>query len=349
MGYLVRSPDVLDAREALVSIWSANLTVHGAPEERLRWFYCDGPHGAGQAFLLHAGDERAAPIGSAGLGVRTLWLRDRPLRAALFADLAVERAHRSGLPALALVRAAQRQVSEAFDLGYGYPNGKAAAIYQRAGYRHLGDLRRYARVLRTGSYLAQRFPEPILARAAGAVVDRALALVDRARALLVRSYELAWIDAFDPRFDVLWEEGRHLAPIACERTAALLAWRFTRQPGHRYRIATLIDRRTRRLRAYAVVRDGGPAAELADLYGAGIVELDALLALLVPALYERGFRAASFRFLGVPAVTALLARHGFTRRPETRMVALAVGGRLAGEPALVDPGAWYLTDLDEDS
>ncbi len=258
MGYDVRSPEVADAREAMLAIWAANLKVRGAPETRLAWFYCDGPHGAGRAFLLHDGHDRDLPVGAAGLGVRRLWLRDRPLHAGLFADLAVERAHRSGLPALALVRAVRRHVGEAFDLGYGFPNAKAVAVYQRGGYRRLGEMRRYTRVLRTRPYLARHLRESFLVRVAAAVADRALAAADRTRARLVRRFELSWIDAFDPRFDRLWEEGRQLAPIACERTAALLTWRFLRQPGHRYRIATLIDRATRRLRAYAVV--GGARA-----------------------------------------------------------------------------------------
>jgi hypothetical protein len=349
MGYHVRTPDLRETRDALLAIWAANLSIRGAPDARLRWFYRDGPHGAGRTFLLHAGEEHGEPIGTAGVGVRRLWLRDRPLRSALFADLAVDRAHRSGLPALTLVRSVRHHVREAFDLGYGFPNAKAAAVYRRAGYLQLGDVRRYVRVLRTGPYLARHLPEPLLARAAAAVADRTLAAIDRLRARLVRRFELAWPGAFDPRFDSLWEEGRRLAPIACERTASLLTWRFARQPGHRYRIAALIDRATRRLRAYAVLRGEDRVAHLADLYGAGLTELDALLDLLLPALYDLGFASASFRFLGAPAVPALLARHGFARRSDLRMVALAIGDRLAGEPALADPAAWFLTDLDEDS
>lgn len=348
MRYHVRTPDLLDAGAALRSIWAANLPVRGALDDKLRWFYLDGPHGAGRAFLLHDGPGAGAPIGAAGLGVRALWLRDRPLRAALFADLAIAPAHRSGLPALALVRAVRSHVREAFDLGYGFPNAKAVAVYRRGGYRPLGEVRRYVRVLRPGAYLARRPGARLPARVAAALADRALAAIDRARARLARRFELTWLDAFDARFDRLWEEGRHLAPIACERTAALLTWRFARQPGHRHRIAALRDRRARRLRAYAVLREEGEGVRIADLYGAGLPELDALLRLLLPALHDEGHASALFQFLGAPAVPAVLARHGFTRRPGGRMVALAIGDRLAGEPAIADPACWYLTDLDED-
>lgn len=354
MGYRIQQTDAREARDHLVPLWTSNLTVVGPPDDKLRWFYCDGPHGPGRAFLVHAERERAAPVGAAGVGVRALRFGDRTLRAALFADLAVERAHRSGLPALALVRAVQRHVGEAFDLGYGFPNSKAVAVYRRIGYRQLGEMQRFARVLRIGPHLARRMAgvplAPLLAQGAGAVADRALAAVTCVRARGThRRFRVAWLDAFDGRFDELWRESRGLAPIVCERTAAFLTWRFGRHPGHRYRIAGLIERATDRLCAYAVVRDDGPVLELADLFGVSLLELDVLFRCLLPALQETGAASVTFRFLGTPRLVGLLAHHGFTRRPERRVVTLSVGAQLAGEPAVIDPASWYLTDLDEDS
>lgn len=349
MAYFIRLTEAREAREALLPIWAENLPVRGEPEAKLRWFYCDGPHGPGRAFVIHPERECAAAIGTAGFGVRALQFRDRTLRAALFADLAVDRAHRSGLPALALVRAVKRHVSESFDLGYGLPNARAAALYQRAGYRQLGEMQRYVRVLRAGAYLEQRLHAPRVAHAAAAIVDRVRAAASRARALRTgRDDELTWHASFDARFDRLWDAARGLAPIVCQRTAALLNWRFAAQPGHRYHIATLADRASGELRAYAVVREVGLVAELADLFGAPH-DLDPLLFHLAPALYELGFGSISFRVLGAPWIPELLARHGFARRKETRMVALSLGERMARDRAVVDPAAWFMTDLDEDS
>ncbi|HWU88746.1 MAG TPA: hypothetical protein VN253_15875 [Kofleriaceae bacterium] len=354
MTYRIQLTDAREARDHLLPIWRTNLAVVGPPDAKLRWFYSDGPHGPGRAFLIYPERERAAPIGAAGVGVRALRFGDRSLRAALFADLAVERAHRSGLPAIALVRAVKHHVSESFDLGYGFPNAKAVAIYRRVGCRQLGEMQRFVRVLRVGRHLGRRVLHvplaPLVARGAGAIADRALAAVTSIRARgIYRQFALAWLDEFDGRFDELWRESRNLAPIAGERTAALLAWRFGRQPGHHYRIAALIERSTERLCAYAVVRDGPLAIELTDLFGVGLLEIDVLLRCLLPALYDTGAPSVSFRFLGTPRLVALLRRHGFTRRPEALAVTLSFGADLAAEPALIDPASWFLTDLDQDS
>ena len=354
MTYRIELTDVREARDHLVPIWTANLSVVGSPDAKLSWFYCDGPHGPGRAFLIHAEQEPATPIGTAGVGVRVLRFGDRPLRAALFADLAVERAYRSGLPALALVRAVKHHVNESFDLGYGFPNTKAVAVYRRCGYRQLGELQRFARVLRVGPHLARRMPKvplaPVLARGAGALADLALVAATRVRARGAhRRFALVWLDAFDGRFDELWRESRGLAPIACERTSAFLTWRFGRQPGHLYRIAALIERSTDRLCAYAVLREAEQSVELSDLFGAGLLELDVLLRCLLPALHDTRADSVTFRFLGTPRLTGLLEHHGFARRPDTRVVMLSIGTRLGSDPAPIDPASWYLTDLDEDS
>jgi hypothetical protein len=349
MGYHVRLTDVREARERLLPIWAENLPIRGELDDKLRWFYCDGPHGPGHAFVVQPERASETLVGSAGIGARTFRFHGRTLRAALFADLAIAPSHRSGFPALALVRAVKRHTHEVFDLGYGFPNAKAEAVYRRSGYRQLGERRRYVRVLRTGSYLQRRLRVPALARAAATVADRALAAVTRVQTWPTRSrFELTWQDTFDGRFDRLWQAS-YLAPIMCERTSAFLRWRFGQHPGHRYRIAALTDRRTAELRAYAVVRDSGGVAELVDLFGLNIHALDALLSALVPALYDAGFTSASFQFLGTREIPELLARHHFTQRLGGRMVALAISPRMLDALPLADPHSWFLTDLDEDS
>jgi hypothetical protein len=238
---------------------------------------------------------------------------------------------------------------EAFDLGYGFPNAKAAAVYRHSGYRQLGQRRRYVRVLRTGPDLPRRLEVPVLARAAAILADHALAAAAHIQNLPRRArFDLTLARHVRSRFDRLWWRS-YLAPIMCERTAAFLQWRFAQHPGHRYRIAALTDRKTGELRAYTVVRDSGGVAELVDLFGVNIHALDALLSLLVPALHQAGFTSISFQFLGTREIPELLARHHFQQRPGGRMVALAISPRMLEALPLADPHSWFLTDLDEDS
>lgn len=350
MGYHVRVADAESARDHLLPLWAQNLPVRGALDEKLRWFYCDGPHGPGRAFVLHPDPDDGTAIGCAGIGVRTLWHHGEPRRAGLFADLAIDRTHRSGFPALALVRRVKDHALRELDLGYGFPNEKAAPVYRRSGYTELGEMVRYVRVLRSAPYLAPRLHVPWIARAIGTVVDGVLAAGTRIAAHGMRNnVELVWLADFDARFDRLWEEARDAYPLLCERGAEFLRWRFLRQPAHVYRIAALVERASRRVRAYAVISDAHGIAELADFFAADLRDLDRLVGALLPALYEAGFTAVSYRFLGLPEVPRVFAGYGFAKRGATRMVALAVADTTPRADELRDVNAWYLTDLDEDT
>jgi hypothetical protein len=340
--YSVRASDALEARDQLVKLWSDNLPVRGALDAKLRWFYCDGPHGPGRAFLLHSRD---ATVGCAGIGERALLNHGHPLRVALFADLAIDRRHRSGLPAMLLLRSVRNDIEREYDLGYGFPNRHARAVYLRSGYRELGHMYRYVRVLRTRGYLQPTLDSWWTAPLA-TIADGALAGLARTHAFFAREFSLIWPETFDARFDELWFAARDRFPIACARTASFLRWRFAREP---HRIAAITPRGSSELVAYAVMRPGEDGCmDIVDLFGVGERQLAAMLARLVPAIDRLGFHAVGCRFLGNLNIVDILHAQGFVRRGCPRSV-MVTNGRTAALRRVDELEFWYLTDLDEDT
>lgn len=356
MGYRALRTELDEARAPLIKLWTENLPVGVDPDAKLHWFYRDAPSGPGEAFLLRADNDAA--VGCAGFATRELAVGDQTVRAALLADFAIDRGHRSALPAVILQRAVKKRVDESgYGLSYGFPNDNAVAVHRRTGYRELGKMARFVRVLRYGGYLERRYGWKRRSKLGGAVVDRAVVGASFVRALPGRrTYALAWLRDFDARFDALWDRAQATGDlgykIACRRTAALLRWRFGRQPGSGIAIAALVARGTGELAAYAIVKPGGAGeiAQLVDLFGASVAALDALLGQLVPALYARGYGAIEFRYLGHPRVRDVLVRHWFSFRNTDRTVILSPTPACPIDLALLcDSNAWFMTDLDEDT
>lgn len=342
--YRAARVDPHEHRDALVRLWGDNLTVHGDPHAKLDWLYLRSPVGRGEAFVLR--DEAEAAVGCAGITTRELWSGDRVLRAALLGDLAIDRAHRTGMPALVLQRATKRHVEATYDLCYGFPNANAVALHRRIGFHELGVMSRYVRVLRHGGYLARKYGRPNVMRAAGVMVDGAKLGVRLARAVppAIRA-ELCWLDDFDPRFDELWQRMRGQWGVVGRRDAALLRWRFQRE---RVRIAALVERGGKQLLAYAVIGgDAGDLAHVHDLFGS-LEAISDLLTLVVPALTVRGYSALSMRFLGDPRMMELAVSHGMELRDARRSV-IATFAPQSADAGLRLWASWYLTDLDEDS
>ena len=89
-------------RADLERLWDANLTLESHPADKFGWLYAEAPVVPATVFVLRAD---GAAVGTAGVGVRRFQLGADVGEAGLLADLAVDKAHRSVGPALALVRA----------------------------------------------------------------------------------------------------------------------------------------------------------------------------------------------------------------------------------------------------
>lgn len=180
ISYHIEEADLSTAAAAIQGLWVANLVGHDARSAaaKLRLGYAENPAGTGTAILLYPqGDDR--PSGVQGLHPRLFHFGTRRLRAAGLADYAVDEAHRSLGPALMLMRRGSELGAERFDLTYGLPNRKAAAVVARAGLKRIGMVQRYAKPLRSRALLAQRLHQALAAMCAP-LVDAALRLQDAA-------------------------------------------------------------------------------------------------------------------------------------------------------------------------
>lgn len=353
VSYTVSRIGAREATPDLRRIWAASLSGAGDVDERLAW-YAQAPTTRDDVFVIaaHEGTLPHRIVGTAGLETRMFSLAGRDLRVALGCNLAVEPAHRTLLPGLRLLSAVQRAATAELDLAYNFPNERAQPLFIRAGYRELGRMPRYVRILRHASYVRRLVPVSAIARGAGEALDLVMgARQTLHRRRMPRALDLVWLDDVDARFDALWQRARDGYVLVGRRDASWLRWRYLMFPRSRARIAALVERGpVADIRAYALVTEREGVAHVRDLFGS-ICDLDPLLFLLVRELRDRGATSASFGYLGSERIVALLAAHGFRERSTNRRVFLAPGDALSPSVrALVtNPTSWHLTEYDEDS
>ena len=363
-AYRVLTAAPTEARDDLERLWQDNLTLEAHPADKFAWLYLEAPEPPEAVLLLTA---EGAPVGTAGIGIRRFQLGDESGRAGLLADLAVDRAHRSVGPALALVRAGKALVDERYQLAYGFPNKLAEGVFKRAGYQALGTVGRYAKPLRRATFVgrldqaalaevptalrprAQRAAQiPAVAAAAGLAADVA-ALAPRALA----AASTATRTRFEARprpdagLDELWARARGDYQVIAERTHRFLAWRMGPRPERTWHLVR--DRATAAILAYAVVDVVDRVAHVRDLFGQR-AEVAALLDYLPLVTYQAGATSLSMRYLGAPWLAEALTARGFAPRASSRMIAVSVGATTsaAARARILDPAAWHLTDVDED-
>lgn len=310
-AYTVHEADVERDRDLILGLWDGNLGDGARMARKYDWFYWQCPYGVPLTRLLRH-EASGQWVGVASAGPREMLIDGRPALAGVLVDLTVVPAHRSLWPALSLQMALMEAGLERFDLLYGFPNPKAAALFRRVGYLPLCRMTRWARVLRHGDYARRRVPG-LLAAPAGWALDAADELRLRVRAAGLRAQ---WQACADATLGDLWSAERAgVGPVAV-RDLAFLRWRFDESP--------LLDVR------YLVVRDPGDAVlawfacesrgkvlyvhDFWSRQGAAGASPE-VLAMLVRSAREGGYASISVE-LGAAAASSSWQAAGFAVRGE---------------------------------
>ncbi|HEX7770621.1 MAG TPA: hypothetical protein VF422_11400 [Dokdonella sp.] len=338
--YAIEPGEVGRDRERVLAIWRGNLGRDTRMQSKYDWFYASCPYGEPLLCLLrHLPDDSL--VGAAAAGPRRMLWRGEAIEAGVLVDLAVTTEHRSLGPALMLQTALADAGIRRYDLLYGFPNPKAAAVFKRVGYAKLGEIVRHARVLRHARYVARRLPR-ILAPFAGAMLDARAWLSDAWRTRRAARFDATWTDRADPRFDALWARSPHGDALVAMRDAAFAAWRFDASPLANTRYLLLADPGSRDLRAWFACQPDDGVLHVRDFWSddaaAGIdgAYVDALLR----AARSEGHVAVSVEYAGADAKLAGWRAAGFTERSRR-----PVFGRARDGSADVD---LHLTSADED-
>lgn len=229
-------------------------------------------------------------------------------------------------------------------------NEGSTAVLLKTGWRALGGVRRYQRLLYPGNDLqkASRF-----APVRGFVNLAYSPFRPRLEGRKEGRWTVREVTAFDAAFDDFWREASEQWPCAVVRDARNLSWQFSRQPGKKFDVLGLYEQE--RLVGYSVLffrkagAAGAPAkASIADLcYTAkdATAVIDELLRAALRRAIER--RAGSLvTDVHDARVEERLKRLGFWHiKNSPQFMAHATDGR---ERLMYDPANWFLTRGDSD-
>lgn len=308
--YSIRRGEPKSDRETVLSIWRGQLGYESRLEAKYDWFYLGCPWGVPLVQLLRH-EPSSSWVGVAAVGARRMVQRGRSFRAGVIADFAVAKEHRSLGPAISLQKALLAGAAECFELLYGFPNAKAGPVMKRVGYRKIGEMVRYARVLRHARYLRRRLP-PVLADVAGAIVD----FVPRLTRVRARRLRAAFRAAADPRMDDLWARSDQGAGPIMVRDAASVRWRFDGAVGPPTRHLLVSDADDRLHAWFACQADDQGTLHVRDFWSAEAVRaIDrSFVEALLDAAYRTGHVSVSVELGGAASKMAGFLEAGFVER-----------------------------------
>lgn len=341
--YAIHDGDVVRDRDTVLSIWHGNLGESARMHAKYEWFYLDAPAGAPLLKLLrHEADN--AWVGTCASGRRRMLLRGKEIRGGVMVDLAVTSDHRSLGPAMMLQESIVDAGRREFDVLYGFPNPKAAAVFKRIGYRHLGDIVRYARVLRHSDYVRRHLPA-VLAPLAGQLLDAVIGLRDAVRRMAGPKLDAKWSETADLRIDALWAASAPTDTLTAIRDACHVRWRFDKSPVARTRYLLLTRAGDDTLLAWFAAQVDGDALVIRDFWsddadnGVGMHYIDAL----VKAARRMGHASISVEIAARESRVVPWKSRGFSARGQRPVFGLCSKGH---DPIRAEE--LYLTAADED-
>ena len=296
MAYTVILAQTDEHHDALRRIWQSNSydpATNPFARERFDWLYRDAGPGDAQTWLAIETESQAV-VGCGSVFRSNRWFQGRRVEAGVPAVFFVEKEHRVAAAALAIQRAVLAGgCRTGFEVAVAKPNRRARPVCDRVGYQPVSELHDWVRVV-WGDETLPAWPD------AGDYVGET-------------------VSAADERFDRLWERARHGYPMAAEKTAAFLNWRYsgTRE---NYRFYCLLRKDDRRLLGYIVfyaMKDGVVVTELLAEHPSGAV-LENLLLGFCSQMKREGQVWVSLWYMGAAAFEHELGRIGFTRGTHQR-------------------------------
>jgi hypothetical protein len=323
MGYSTIAFDPRLHRDALLELWKRNMSNPRIPEvalERYRWFYNDNPVGEPVTNLL-VDDTSGTIVGCGSFFPRRMFVGGRRYTAGILSDFAVDAAHRSAGPAVALQRSlAERATEGIVDFLVTYPNLSAAPIFKRIGYKAVGTTQTWVKPLRSVTELRKRVPAPGAALAAP-VVDFGLFAWDAVRQVAESRrgnlrFRAFTTDHVDERFEHLQPPNPAVLSVIGERSRQYLTWRYERFPLTRYSFFGLADDGL--IAGYVAYQRNGDVAIIADVLCAVDLRIEALVLGFAAHARRVGCRSVRADLIGPEAFGTVLRKLGFYRRVNDR-------------------------------
>ena len=229
-------------------------------------------------------------------------------------------------------------------------NEGSTAVLLKTGWKAMGGVRRYQRLLFPGNDLQQasRF-----APLRGFVNLCYSPFRPRLSGMTEGSLTLREVTEFDASFDEFWKEASQQWPCAVVRDARNLNWQFSRQPGKKFDVLGLYEQK--RLVGYAVLffRKTGVAPAPAKASIADLCYTENGATAIIDELLRAALRLAIKRRAGSLVtdvhdvrVEERLRHFGFWHiKNSPQFMAHATDGR---ERLMYDPANWFLTRGDSD-
>ena len=333
-------------KKALLDILANNLKRQS--NARFEWNYENCPFGKARYWLVRENDSDTY-VGSATAFLREFYIDNRPAKAAVLGDFAVNKEHRILGPAISLQKTIVSQlIREDIDILYGKPNKAAKKIFDKIGYQNIGIFKNYIKILKVKYDEENYLPPKTLTKRFPSLFDLLLKILSKDFYIRCKTDIIfEHLTSFDDRFDEMWHIVRKHFPIWGNRTPKFLNWRYSQSPLHQYRIFAMSENgKISGFIVYYIENNKCYVADLVSLsYQAG---LNVLLARFIKYLRHTKVGTVSVKYFGNDRLVKKLKQFGFIHKTNSDKEIQVMCNKPALASLVLDEKNWYFLSGDMD-
>jgi len=331
------------------NLWLKVLPPTTDLKKKFPWYY-NNKHFPSRLYLLRE-HGKSNVVGAIGSVSRFYNTKENEVKVGLCSDFAVDKDHQTVAPALQLLKSLVKDSLNYCDILLGFPNNKAVLVMRRAGFHILGELPRYALIISSQSYI-NKVSNIYMSNILSIPIDIILRVYFFiARSKNYSSYTLNEISTINNSFDAFWREWSDKNNFyAGKRDAQYIQWRYLLNPLKKSRIFTMTNRKTKKLCAYAVIRENSEGHwHIFDFLTLDNKEiLKCLLQKLISTALKEKAPSLSLEFFGNPDVNQILRSLRFSQRVnERRVIVHPLNEDKVSQAHLYDVNNWHITSADE--
>ncbi|RJP77249.1 MAG: hypothetical protein C4522_15970 [Desulfobacteraceae bacterium] len=264
MAYELIEFDKVKDKNRIIPIWKEAMGSH--LDRRYEWIYNTLPLTRPTTVLLK-NIESNRIVGCGSILQKIFFIDNKPFTVGICVDFFVNAEHRTLGPAVMI----QRWITSLLqaypiDFLFAFPNQMALSAFIRVGYKKLGTVETFVKLLKAEEKLKQYVKYSFLSKIIAFPVNKIEWIVDYFRLLAVgKKYTAEICHEPDDRFNTLISSTINRSPIFLEKNREILKWRFSDTPGTDNKFFCLTDISTGKLAGYLVYSIENRVAYIQDL------------------------------------------------------------------------------------
>ncbi|MDI6780761.1 MAG: hypothetical protein QME49_01415 [bacterium] len=347
MGVLIREADLDRDEGIMTSLLNENRRV-SINEKRYEWLYKQNPHGKAIGWI--AIDEKSDdPVGVTVVTPRLVRVEGRDVVCWNCGDFSIDKKYRSLGVAVKLRKAARDGVNAGIvPFLYAHPNDRMLVVHQRVGHPVMGQMVRYAKVIRLNKKIQEILKTKVVADVISGLGNPLLKLMGKEQ-WYRKGYtiDVGVNIKYGEEFDAFFDKVINRYAVCVVRNAEYLNWRYSNSP--LYEMITLSLRKKGKLCGYLIYyKQEMDVVHVKDVFYEDDDAARHLIGVLISMLRRQGISTISLGLLGSNPFIEILRFFGFSQRVDISSVIVYPNPSFEYAETVKDAKNWFMMVGDRD-